>query len=406
MHISDSLILQINILAVIVLITIVGSLLFRKNNVKANIFLAILVLYPVSTITHNVIAIFLKKPELLFLNSINGATNFTFGPVLLIYLSLIQGKSIRSAVNSLWHFIPAIFTFLSTGYYILIPHTEKAGVMNRVHAGEEPFFNILSLLLLLHLCCYLYVGWKRVRLYKEKAIDLGMHEAEKSANWQKAFLWCLLSLNLFLLLAYFIPVIILGKSHIYLDLIAVPVASLLMYVFMLYKGLSYHVIFNKPTYHTFSEAVAPLNNFMEEVEVQKKTYTKGSNDWNNESDLQYKLEQLFHNEKIHIKPGLKLYDVAELLNMRPAVLSTFLNTQLTTTFFELVNRYRVEEAKQMLIQEEYQNYKIEYIGEVSGFNSRASFFRVFKKQLGITPQDFRAEYFSQKKALEIRTPLV
>ena len=394
MYIPDSSILQINLLAVIVLLTIVCSLLFRKNNVKANVFLGILVLYPVSTIVHNVISIFLGKPELLFLNPINGGINFTFGPVLLVYLSLIQGKSIKSALNSFWHFVPCVLTLLSTGYYILIPYTEKVIVMEKVQSGEEVFFNIMSLLLLVHLCYYLYLGWKKVSLYKEKAMDLGMYEAEISVKWQRAFLTCLLSLNGFLFLAYFTPIFIIGKSHIYLDLIAVPVASLLMYAFMIYKGLSYHVIFNKPQYQAFAESVAPLNHFMEEVEMlEKESGAYEKDEFTNETNLQQKLEQLFKVEKIHTKPGLKLYDVAELLNVRPAVLSAFMNTHLKMTFFEMVNRYRVEEAKQMLIHEDYQRYKIEYIGEISGFNSRASFFRVFKKHLGKTPQDFRDEYF-------------
>jgi len=370
-----------------------GSLLLRKNNAKANVFLAILVLYPVSTVAHNVVSIFLGKPELLFLNSVNGGINFTFGPVLLVYLSLIQGKSIRSALHSLWHFVPAVLTLLSAGYYMMIPYKEKVLVMDKVHAGEEPFFNTMSLLLLIHLCYYLYVGWKRVSLYKDRAKELGMYEAEISVRWQRAFLRCLLSLNVFLLLAYFIPVLITGKSHIYLDLIAVPVASLLMYGFMLYKGLSYHVIFNNPEYQTFAKAVAPLNHFIEEVELLKKARIGRSDEWNNESNLQAKLEQLFIIEKIHTKTGLKLYDVAALLHIRPAVLSTFINTHLKMTFFEMVNRYRVEEAKLMLIHEDYRLYKVEYIAEMSGFNSRASFFRVFKKYLGKTPQDFRDECF-------------
>ncbi|MFD1630341.1 helix-turn-helix domain-containing protein [Pseudopedobacter beijingensis] len=404
MYISDSFILQLNLLAIIVLLTIVCSLLFRKNNAKANIFLGILVLYPVSTIAHNVVSIFLGKPELLFLNPINGGINFTFGPVLLVYLSLIQGKSIKSALNSFWHFVPSVLTFLSTIYYILIPYTEKVIVMEKVQSGEEPFFNIMSLLLLLHLCYYLYLGKKRIDLYKEKAMDLGMYEAEISVKWQRAFLLCLLSLNGFLFVAYFTPILIIGKSHIYLDLIAVPVASLLMYAFMIYKGLSYHVIFNKPEYQAFAKSVAPLNHFMEEIEILQKEKALYKDEFNRESNLKKELEQLFTVEKIHTKPGLKLYDVAELLNVRPAVLSTFINTYLKMSFFEMLNRYRVEEAKNMLINEDYERYKIEYIGEISGFNSRASFFRVFKKYLGKTPQDFRDEYFimDKKETVQIR----
>lgn len=394
MHIPDSFILQLNLLTIIVLLTIVCSLLLRKNNVKANIFLAMLVFYPVSAISLNVIALFLKKPELIFLNSVNASINFTFGPVLLMYLYLLQGKGIKKVVNNPWHFVLSVLCLFSTLYYVFIPYEEKVVLMNKMHAGEEHVMNTIAFLSLIHFSYYMYAGWRSVAVYKEKAIDLGVYETEISVKWQREFLLCLISLNVLIIFVYILPMLLTGRAHIYTDMIAVPALSLFMYVFLIYKGLSYHVIFNKPAYKTFTEAVAPLNNFIDEVETLEKRQTANRDEFSTENDnLKIRLEQLFSIEKIHTRIGLKMYDVAGILNVRPAVLSAFINTHLKMTFFEMLNRYRIEEAKQMLIHEDYQRYKVEYIAEMSGFNSRASFFRVFKKQLGKTPQDFRDAYF-------------
>src|SRR5690606_23439134 len=114
------------------------------------------------------------------------------------------------------------------------------------------------------------------------------------------------------------------------------------------------------------------------IAVLKKTQTGSVDERNSYVQLQLQLEQLFDIEKIHTITGLKLSDVAERLNVRPSVLSTLINTHLKTSFFEMVNNYRVKEAKQLLLHQDYQQYKIAYIAELSGFNSRASFFRVFK----------------------------
>lgn len=389
---SDSFVLQLNLLAIMVLITIVCSLLFRRNNVTANSLLACIVLYPALSIAMNVIFIIFRKHELLFLAPLNIGVNLTFGPVLLCYLGLIQGKSVKQALRNFWHFFPTLIVLLSAIYYSLIPESEKILSMNKLLAGDEDFINIINLLLLIHVGIYLYTAWNRVTLYEQTAADLGIYESKISTKWQRSFLICIIVVNVLLLLAFALPILITGKAHIYSDLIAVPVVALIMYVFMIYKGFSYHVIFNKSAYETFANAVAPLNQFIEEVEMLEKPQKKTRLRSEFGDEINQKLEQLFDVQKIYTKPGLKLHDVATLLDMSPAVLSSFINTHLNITFFEMVNQYRVEEAKRLLILKDYQHYKIEYIGEISGFNSRASFFSVFKKHLGKTPQAFKDEH--------------
>jgi len=385
---SASYLLQLNLVAIVVLFTIVCSLLIRKNNVMANVLLALIVLYVPLSISLNVLFIIFHQHHLLFLAPLNIGINLTFGPVLLCYMALIQGKNTTSVVRNIWHFVPAILIALSAGYYLLLPDSEQISSLIRLLAGNENYINTINLFLLLHIGSYLYIAWKKVVHYKRRATDLGVYETEITIKWQQAFLICIIIINVMLLLAYALPILLTGEANVYSDLIAVPVVAIGMYIFMIYKGLSYNVIFNKSAYQTYTASVAPLNHFIEEVELLEKPqkYPQYGEQFND------KLEKLFHSQKIYTRPSLKLHDVAQLLNMSPAVLSAVINTNLKMTFFEMVNKYRVEEAKQMLIKADYNSYKIEYIGEISGFNSRASFFSVFKKHTGKTPLAYRDQY--------------
>ncbi len=389
-QVPNAVLLQINLLAIFVLLTLVFSLVFKKDNVKANVLLGILLSYTVSTISLNVISIFLHEPRLLFLNAINAAINFTFGPVLLSYLAFIQGKSTRWLIKGFWHYVPAVLAFSTSFYYLAATDAESVVLMKQMHAGEEPVVNTLAALLLLHLWFYLFRGWKSVTDYREKAEELGVREIQASVRWQVDFIKYLFLMMLLLLLAYLLPVFIWGKAHVYSDLIAVPVISLFTYIFIINKGLSYHVIYNKQQYQEFFDTVTPLNKFIDEVEALKGT----GNDkrYTENLILKEKLEKLLEEEKIYTRSGLKLNEVADLLNISPAALSAFIKTSLKTNFSDLINRYRIEEAKQNLIHIDYLNYKIEYIGEMSGFNSKASFFRVFKKNIGKTPLEYRDKH--------------
>ncbi|GGH79476.1 hypothetical protein GCM10011379_48900 [Filimonas zeae] len=379
---------QLNLVAIVVLVTIVCSLLFRKNNVKANVFLALLVFYVPLSIALNIVFLLFHQHRLLFLAPLNIGINLTFGPVLLCYIYLIQGKSITTVTRNVWHFVPSVIVLFSSTYYLLIPEQEQMRLLNQVIAGKEDFINGINLFLLLHIGFYLTIAWKKVAYYKHTATDLGVTETAVSVTWQRAFLSCIIVANILLLLAYVVPMLVTGEAHVYSDLIAAPVVAIGMYVFMIYKGLSYHVIYNKAEYKVFAEAVAPLNHFMEEVELLEKPQKQPKYG----DDMHEKLEQLFMSQKIHTQPGLKLHDVAVLLRVSPAVLSAFINTHLKMTFFEMVNKYRVQEARRLLISPDCTSYKVEYIGELSGFNSRASFFSVFKKHVGKTPQVFKEEH--------------
>lgn len=400
MPISDTLILQLNLLAAIVLITVAFALFFKKDNVKANVFLGFLVIYPSISILLNIVFIVFRQYQFLFLAPITIGINLTFGPVLLSYLYFMQGNDKAKLNIGILHFMPALLVATSSLYYLLIPEKEQAMLLEHLLNGENAYINLINIFLLLHICIYLYIGWNKTRKYERSATDFGVHETENSVKWQKALLHYIIAANTLLLLAYAIPIAFTGKAHIYSDLLATPIAALLIYMCLIYQGLSYHVIYTKAEYAAFVDAAAPVNRFMEEVDMLGKSDIQPKYSIAFKDELNGKLEQLFHKEKIHTKPGLKLHEVAAHLNMSPAVLSAFINTHLKMTFFEMVNHHRVEEAKGMLVHKGYQHYKIEYIGQISGFNSRTSFFSVFKKHLGKTPQAFKEEYLLLGKKCE------
>lgn len=108
-----------------------------------------------------------------------------------------------------------------------------------------------------------------------------------------------------------------------------------------------------------------------------------------ESDeLRRRIHDLFETERIFLNPHLKLSDVAALSNSNRTYISRFFNNSHGKTFFEFVNEYRVEYAKNLL---KTTSEKLDSIAEQSGFSSRQSFHRVFSKLAGCTPEQFRAE---------------
>jgi YesN/AraC family two-component response regulator len=63
-----------------------------------------------------------------------------------------------------------------------------------------------------------------------------------------------------------------------------------------------------------------------------------------------------------------------------------------TNFFDYVNKWRIETAKPKIIANEDTVLNIAL--EV-GFNARSSFYKVFKKETGKTPTEFRKSHPSK-----------
>lgn len=106
--------------------------------------------------------------------------------------------------------------------------------------------------------------------------------------------------------------------------------------------------------------------------------------------IQHDLKLLMEDEKIYLMEDLTLKAVARELSITPHQLSEFLNSRLKISFNNYINKYRVNEAKQLLIEE----YKrpVVLIAESVGFTSRSSFFRVFMQITGKTPHRYRLEH--------------
>lgn len=102
-------------------------------------------------------------------------------------------------------------------------------------------------------------------------------------------------------------------------------------------------------------------------------------------------EQLIHyfeTEKPYLNKQLKSADIAAALSCSISSLSECLSFKLNTNFSDFVAHYRVEAFVQKQKQEDISLYTLMSIAESCGFNSKSSFFRLFKKQMGCTPLEY------------------
>jgi len=104
--------------------------------------------------------------------------------------------------------------------------------------------------------------------------------------------------------------------------------------------------------------------------------------------IEQKLFLYFEKEKPYINPDFNMTLLSEKLNIPKHHLTEVLNGKLGKNFFQFVNEYRIEEVKKSLSNPK-NLYSIEAIGYECGFNSKSTFFSVFKSMTGKTPMEYK-----------------
>jgi len=91
---------------------------------------------------------------------------------------------------------------------------------------------------------------------------------------------------------------------------------------------------------------------------------------------------------------LTLDSISNDLKIPVSTVSFLVNTYAKKNFSEFINQLRVEQAKKLLIDTEYNNYTVIAIGLESGFSSKSTFYDAFRKQTGNTPSAYKKTYSS------------
>lgn len=105
--------------------------------------------------------------------------------------------------------------------------------------------------------------------------------------------------------------------------------------------------------------------------------------------LKRQLTNLMNDAEPYLNRNLKMIEIASYLNISEHKLSQLLNIYFETNFYEYINMHRVNKARLLLRNPEYNKYTIEAIARECGFNSKSTFNEAFKKIEGTTPSAFK-----------------
>ncbi|KAB8152935.1 helix-turn-helix domain-containing protein [Kordia sp. TARA_039_SRF] len=312
---------------------------------------------------------------------------FLLPPILYFYVKSSLNPSFKFQKKDWLHFIPAIVY----GVYSLIVWITDTIILDEFYfyadGRDKDFtlwYQVAGFIMLLG---YLIASLQRYRQYKKNTYETVSFADAILHVWIQRFLVAFIGLLIIRALFFIINPEWDNFGRKYWYYLAF---SILFY----YIALSGYVHSIKINLQFLPKLDANFSaDFLAEAH-QKETTTTSEEEEFTEADveMQQQLTRIMESERLYTNPSLTLFDVASTLNTHPKKVSNIINKGFKMNFNDFVNAYRVEEVIKKVNSDENNIKTLLGIALDSGFNSKSTFNRAFKKQTQQTPK----EYFSSK----------
>ncbi len=118
-------------------------------------------------------------------------------------------------------------------------------------------------------------------------------------------------------------------------------------------------------------------------------YIKSKLSNKNSEEIKARLFVVMEKSKPYLDGGLTLPQLANSVGCTSNHLSQVINDELGKTFFDFINSHRIDQTKQQLLCPETEKTSILTILMDAGFNSKSAFYTAFKKEVGMTPSQYK-----------------
>jgi len=368
---------ELNILVTSNILLLASLLLFRKNNVLPNKILAFIFLIPGLNFANNLLILFEYVYRFPYFYFLVQGTAVLFAPLVYYYILLLIG--IKLGPVKLLFFVSGLLFCFNVGLGIRFAFDTEGSqlvyiqsVINGPYPVEQEIYSLLFFLLQL---VYFTLGAKDIYLYGKHAKDALSNLQGTKYNYLIRFIALFWSLTFLTILLYA------TTDAVLVEYVFLPLVISVIYIFILYYAYHHNAIFTSETFESKMESGQQIQSFLEVNHriLEEQKYP----DELPEIIVEYVNQHLVHKDK-----KLTLQTFAEQLNYPTYQISKAINQGLKTTFYDLINQKRVDDAKLLLAEMHEKNLSIEGVAYEVGFNSRTAFYRAFKKYTGEIPTDF------------------
>lgn len=346
-------------------------LTIRRGNCQANRILGILLLliaYSITPMVFTKLGIFYAYPHLY---KTAQPLLFLFGPLFLVYTKILTDKSYRLNWKKLGHALPFILFVLYLSPVYLMNKQEKIAYLGKMLGSSFNFDYVFTPLQIGHLFIYIFVVHRLVRKHVLN-IKKSFSTIDKiNLDWLKRGIWGFVTIFVIMAVSIIIQVSVYPAFRQFSgDMVAILVSLVIYYIG--YKGLQ------QPEIFVGGEEREPAGKYEKSTLDQAKALT-----------YKQRLLDYMVTDKPFLNSLLTIKDLAGKINIPTYHLSQVINEHFQQNFFDFINSYRINQAKERLRDPRSAHLSIQGIAYEVGFNSKSAFNNAFKRYTNKTPSEFR-----------------
>jgi len=290
---------------------------------------------------------------------------FLYPPLIFIAVTFVTGTRSKLTVKDLIHFLPfAIDVIQGALRFHFIPLLVKTITGKSIDRFGPAWLDLLFTSFLF-LVFFAYTAGVIVHLYRYRTTVKGIvGEVER-----KRFRWILICALLFVFV-WSVPLSMFIFSFVGID---IPDWTL---------GAAYAV-----TLYIFGFLSITRPEVLHSYHLQHSQSLDGEKNSLRYGDHLRRFKSFVEANRLYLDPGVTIAAICETLDIPVHQMSKALNSVERKNFYLMMNEYRVEFAKELLVREA--DKSILAIALESGFNSKSPFNDIFKKLTGCTPREYR-----------------
>lgn len=320
---------------------------------------------------------------------------FLFFPLLYLQVKYLLTSHTSFHKKDLLHFIPFVLGIILYMDFFLRPADQKIELFE----NRSPYYQVIEIILneviSVQGIVYSILAIMLIRIYQAKIKDY-VSSAQKNII---KILYVGISLNL---LSWTMGIIDVHLRYfnieIGIDLFAITYLILVLVIYAIsYAALKSPEIFKLELSSEKSHSLDFRSLVRGSKESGKTKLSQASDETISGQStafdpglkkLNQQLIDFMEKQKPYLNPELSLPALAQELDQPRNQLSSVINQVHQKNFYEFVNEYRVDEVKQLMTDPANKHLKLISLAYDAGFNSKASFNRIFKQMTKMTPSQY------------------
>lgn len=301
-------------------------------------------------------------PHVLYLNY---PLMYLLSPLMLFYFKSLFSEKFRYRKKDLLFLVPFVLVTCAFIPYYILPAKEKLELFPIDLNGTEYLKFICriteSLMFIWHSLCVIVTFINTRYIWNKKLTSL---------RFLSTYLALWIPLSLSIAISDFFSMTDLYRANLFITTIMVITLALYM-----------------SRYPVFFKLIR------EQTKLLK--YTQSRIKMLNTKVILERIDYLMNEKYLYLDEDLNLKSLALMLKISPEQLSEVINSHLTKNYNTFINHYKIKASKKILSEDSQCN--ILEIAIASGFNSKSTFYTVFKHDTGMTPTEYRKNAYKMLK---------